>query len=575
MRKTIIFPVAALIFAFTFVRVFFANDLSFTDQNQLADYLKNQKPSRLEFSCSHNLYDTLQRNDFRELFRTLARAGIDHSRAEVSFNNSFHYINLRNLFYTDLPYAECYSPDDVRRAIRELAREGSDFLLLCTDELITLLEDGKELSRFTAESGIESYTSTYSPSTGIVSVKDLTYFDVPFAAVKDQASFTQAVADFAKQGTNEFVIIFEPDILAKITENNEEMSLLISSSILDSYKAGYNKNSGMFHFSEVTYVDIPREICQSIEDVAGVIRRMGTNGIRDFELIFPQRSVFEDLYADNFALLYEAEARGGMADADLSYDRNNGKLVFHNAEIVPDAATLYVPADAIAYSEKLVSAGETDIHLFCTPELYDYLLGNMDINAGGENLIPIYDLVTHAGIFDYEISMMGSTHVISIHINSLFPGKAILMAVRNGNTAFLPEREARTLKAASDAAAAAIDPDPLLTAKNVHDWICANTIYKVDEASSDDDTSIGAILNGEANCDGYSDAFYLIGSLAGLNIRYQHGDSLDKTSPDTSASVSHVWNLVEIAGRWYMADVTWDDEPGGISRPGCMYGMKK
>ena len=74
---------------------------------------------------------------------------------------------------------------------------------------------------------------------------------------------------------------------------------------------------------------------------------------------------------------------------------------------------------------------------------------------------------------------------------------------------------------------------------------------------------MGAILNGRANCDGYTDAFYLIGTLAGLNVRYQHGDSLDKNYWGAEATVSHIWNLLEIGGVWRMVDVTWDDEENG------------
>ena len=126
-------------------------------------------------------------------------------------------------------------------------------------------------------------------------------------------------------------------------------------------------------------------------------------------------------------------------------------------------------------------------------------------------------------------------------------------------------REIQTLEAAAAIAAEAKAPDPLQTAKYIHDRLCSQITYIDDETTDEDDTAVGAILNGEANCDGYSDAFYLISSLAGLNVRYQHGDSLDKRTPDSRTSVSHLWNLLEIDGNWHMVDVTWDDDEEGWS----------
>lgn len=82
----------------------------------------------------------------------------------------------------------------------------------------------------------------------------------------------------------------------------------------------------------------------------------------------------------------------------------------------------------------------------------------------------------------------------------------------------------------------------------------------ITEDKSECDSSIGAILNGKADCDGYSDAFYLIGSLVGLDVRYQHGDSLEKGLNAGLSSVFHVWNLVNINDTWRMIDVTWDDQ---------------
>lgn len=60
----------------------------------------------------------------------------------------------------------------------------------------------------------------------------------------------------------------------------------------------------------------------------------------------------------------------------------------------------------------------------------------------------------------------------------------------------------------------------------------------------------GALIRGDAICEGYSRAFkYICNSLdIGCELINGTGDGTD-----------HMWNLVRIDGKWYHVDVTWDD----------------
>ena len=69
-----------------------------------------------------------------------------------------------------------------------------------------------------------------------------------------------------------------------------------------------------------------------------------------------------------------------------------------------------------------------------------------------------------------------------------------------------------------------------------------------------------------ADCDGYSDAFYLVGTLAGLKIRFQHGNAKNTGFYGFLDSTTHMWNLIELNGTWRLVDLTWDDSDDGISR---------
>lgn len=93
------------------------------------------------------------------------------------------------------------------------------------------------------------------------------------------------------------------------------------------------------------------------------------------------------------------------------------------------------------------------------------------------------------------------------------------------------------------------------------DWLCDHITYYTEEAYSSGTmeheawmalrfpTCVGALLDGRANCAGYSDAFYLLATLAGFQVRYQGGDA---TGP-------HEWNVIRLGEDWYHADITWVD----------------
>lgn len=97
----------------------------------------------------------------------------------------------------------------------------------------------------------------------------------------------------------------------------------------------------------------------------------------------------------------------------------------------------------------------------------------------------------------------------------------------------------------------------------IFDVLCANTTYvNTDTFATEYDTPIitatNALLYGEANCQGYSDAFYLLASLCGLEAGFQNGYDAN--------GASHVWNTIRIDGNWYAVDVTaadsYDNETG-------------
>lgn len=87
----------------------------------------------------------------------------------------------------------------------------------------------------------------------------------------------------------------------------------------------------------------------------------------------------------------------------------------------------------------------------------------------------------------------------------------------------------------------------------IHDYLVSHCRYSEDTAQpaeSDIYRAYGALVNQDAVCNGYAEALQLLFVCAGIKSQFVVG---------TAAGVSHAWNLVEIGGKWYHLDATWDD----------------
>ena len=90
--------------------------------------------------------------------------------------------------------------------------------------------------------------------------------------------------------------------------------------------------------------------------------------------------------------------------------------------------------------------------------------------------------------------------------------------------------------------------------KILHDNLLSACKYKSGVESSKDGwqyfSAYGAIVTGEAVCEGYAKAMQILLSKAGIPCFTVRGES---------DGVSHMWNVVELNNEWYHLDATWDD----------------
>ncbi len=82
----------------------------------------------------------------------------------------------------------------------------------------------------------------------------------------------------------------------------------------------------------------------------------------------------------------------------------------------------------------------------------------------------------------------------------------------------------------------------------IHDALVARCDYL--DGSDHAHNAYGALVEGKAVCEGYSEAFAWLLRQAGIPCIIVSG---------TAGGENHAWNAVSIGGQWYYADATWDD----------------
>lgn len=84
----------------------------------------------------------------------------------------------------------------------------------------------------------------------------------------------------------------------------------------------------------------------------------------------------------------------------------------------------------------------------------------------------------------------------------------------------------------------------------LQDYLIENCYYFDGTYSWLRHSAFGAIVQGWAVCEGYSEAMQMLLNLSGITATVVYGDS---------DNILHEWNLVKVGEQWYHLDVTWDD----------------
>ncbi len=94
--------------------------------------------------------------------------------------------------------------------------------------------------------------------------------------------------------------------------------------------------------------------------------------------------------------------------------------------------------------------------------------------------------------------------------------------------------------------------------KMVHDYLVKNIEYDTTISKDNIYNIYGALVNGEAVCEGYARAFKYL--MDNLDIPCTLVIGKGKNSQGNTEN--HAWNYVQLSDTWYAVDSTWDDPVG-------------
>ena len=91
--------------------------------------------------------------------------------------------------------------------------------------------------------------------------------------------------------------------------------------------------------------------------------------------------------------------------------------------------------------------------------------------------------------------------------------------------------------------------------KMVHDYLIENIEYDTTISKENIYNIYGAMINGEAVCEGYARSFKYLMDYLGIPCTLVIG----KGTNSDGQTENHAWNYVQLEDFWYAIDCTWDD----------------
>ena len=197
---------------------------------------------------------------------------------------------------------------------------------------------------------------------------------------------------------------------------------------------------------------------------------------------------------------------------------------------------------------------------------YGFYIDNIKLLRSEEEYMDMFPAISSLKFYDATFY----NNAICIMVDSdspwlSFPDEyAIDCAILTGDSSKLSSSEKKLYKALNTIVSECKGKNEYQTVKNIHEYLILNIAYSSNLTAPGIHTLYNAIYTGSCVCDGYAKGFYFLCRVAGIDCRYVIGSATNSSG----TTESHAWNKVNIDGKWYSVDVTWDDpypdQPGEV-----------
>ena len=265
--------------------------------------------------------------------------------------------------------------------------------------------------------------------------------------------------------------------------------------------------------------------------------------VKFFTLAADYENAWEWLELATYELGHAYFLAGEYDQAQECFDRLDGKL--------PDGGVPHFAqfADAVEYlQQEAAGLGE---EIGC-------VVGEMP-QAYVEDADLLWDVMSNYLPFQLAVVEYGPEDQYLYVDATYYPGVKIVYAWQSGDMSVLTQEEKEVMELALSLVeqAQAESETEFEVQLWLYDWLCEHIRYENPDMDVPEEeyvqlrelTCVGALMDGVANCQGYTDAFYLLGNMAGFDVCRIGGVSEEP----------HCWNGIMLDGALYIVDVTFGD----------------
>jgi len=339
---------------------------------------------------------------------------------------------------------------------------------------------------------------------------------------------------------SEVTVYLSEEFLGRLMENEWDLFYQMTENAgIRWWEFEIDRDEGRIRLLDIEYYE-DFYICATEADICSAFAGAQSNMVR----MYLDEALYKEMTDNGWEKLNALTERMGIYDGDAGTNGAYGTITYRNFRCSRDLYYVENTDDVRAAIEKTCAEMKSSFAIVPCGEFFDYV---------DENLQAIYQLCAYGGMFSYKCTYYSDLYAWSFNHIEYYPGSRIIFAVRENDLSLLSDEEMRLYEKARKIADevrgrhTGAQNEEILILDELTQYLASECKYTL-EGGWEHNTAIGALLNGLCDCDGFADAMYLLGNLAGLEINYQLGYTKD--------GGEHMWNVVRIDGNWYFTDPT-------------------